>query len=203
MGDPAKGEAHRISKRKRERMADLRGADSSSTEKKSAEENMKLFGATRGEAESQDRCKTKKQKLDPMVFGLKGGVTFESSDECATSGDLETSDGFLKLPSDGNYLNSPDDFFYDETVDTTPRCRAHLLGQKCFKGEYCNKSHSYPKEDKILCKYYREKRCSRTASDCWFYHPKQLVTKPIPEEDRYLLVQPMGHLIRDLLSKKK
>ena len=54
MGDPAKGEAHRISERKRERMADSRGADSSSTEKKSAEENMKLFGATRGEAESQD-----------------------------------------------------------------------------------------------------------------------------------------------------
>ena len=74
MGDPAKGEAHRISKRKRERMADLRGADSSPTEKKSAEESMKLFGATRGEAESQDRSKTKKQKLDPMQFGLKGGV---------------------------------------------------------------------------------------------------------------------------------
>ena len=101
-----------------------------------------------------------------------------------------------------NHNNSPYDFFY-ETVDTTPRCRAHLLGQKCFKGDFCNKSHSYPKEDKILCKYYREKRCSRTASDCWFYHPKQSVTKPIPEEDRYLLVQPMGHLIRDLLSKKK
>ena len=125
MGDPAKGEAHRISKRKRERMADLRGADSSSTEKKSAEENMKLFGATRGEAESQDRCKTKKQKLDPMVFGLKGGVTFESSDECSTSGDLETSDGFLKLPSDGNYLIT------QKVLDQCPACYAALQLENC------------------------------------------------------------------------
>ena len=125
MGDPAKGEAHRISKRKRKRMADSRGADSSSTEKKSAEENMKLFGATRGEAESQDRCKTKKQKLDPMVFGLKGGVTFESSDECATSGDLETSDGFLKLPSDGNYLIT------QKVLDQCPACYAALQLENC------------------------------------------------------------------------
>ena len=103
---------------------------------------------------------------------------------------------------EGNPDTSPYDYFYS-TIDTTPRCRAHLLGQKCFKGEFCERTHSYPREDKILCKYYRENRCSRTASDCWFYHPRQPAIKPIPEKDRYLLVQPMGHLMRDLLSKRK
>ena len=79
--------------------------------------NSSSNGATRGETESQDRNETREQKLDPIQFGLKGGVTFESSDECSTSelssnNNLETSDGSLN--------SSPYDLFY-ETVDITPR----------------------------------------------------------------------------------
>ena len=47
--------------------------------------NFSSNGATRREMESQDRNETREQKLDPMQFGQKGGVTFESSNECSTS----------------------------------------------------------------------------------------------------------------------
>ena len=81
-----------------------------------------------------------------------------------------------------------------ECTDMIPRCRAYLDRNKCHKGDYCNKSHCYPREDKVLC------RGRRTLSDCWFYHPGEEVVT-LPDSERLPIVQTMGSLMAELRAK--
>ena len=90
----------------------------------------------------------------------------------------------------------------DETVDVDMylRCKVYMSSFKCHKGEFCNKIHRYPKEDGILCRNFKDNKCTRSASDCWFSHKGEKVKAPLPENDAPYLVQPMGHLVAHLRS---
>ena len=65
---------------------------------------------------------------------------------------------------------------WDETVDLdfSLRCKAYMRDRKCHKGGYCGKLHTFPWEDKIVCKYYKAGACERGAAECWFWHPFRL-----------------------------
>ena len=85
----------------------------------------------------------------------------------------------------------------DQTIDIdiNRRCTVYMSGLKCHKGDYCDKIHRYPREDKVLCKYINGKGCTRPAYDCWFWHPGDTV-KYVPDEDAPLLVQSMGDIMK-------
>ena len=68
------------------------------------------------------------------------------------------------------------DFHIDETVDMEKRCLTYMLGYKCHKGEFCDAVHRLPREDKVLCKFFKEGKCNR-GSQCWYFHPFQSIPK--------------------------
>ena len=87
-----------------------------------------------------------------------------------------------------------------ECTDMTARCRTYLNGYLCQNGDYCSKSHSYPRDDKVLCRDFKYGMCNRTASKCWYFHPGQVVNN-LPDNERLPIVQAMGSLIAELRSK--
>ena len=90
-----------------------------------------------------------------------------------------------------------------ETTDTLPRCVAYMSGYKCHKGEYCDRYHRFPREDKVVCKDFKEGGCQRPASECWYHHPREVVANWESESERHFLVQPMGDLIKYLRKEEK
>lgn len=62
------------------------------------------------------------------------------------------------------------------------RCRRYLFGQKCPRGDYCSYLHSFPKTDNVLCKEFLLGKCLRTAAQCWFKHPGEIITE---EDETY------------------
>ena len=84
---------------------------------------------------------------------------------------------------------------YDE--DFGERCKTYMKGLRCYKGEYCEKIHKFPREDHIVCQDISSGYCPRTASDCWFLHPEERINF-IPDENAPFSVQPMGELVRYL-----
>ena len=98
---------------------------------------------------------------------------------------------------------------YDDTIDTDlrKRCKTFLMGKsKCTNGEFCSKYHTYPKDDNIMCLFFKDGYCKRTEEEYWFKHkPWQSNTKRKQEEKPYD-IEPMGHLmkrLRDEAQKKK
>ncbi|CAL4236905.1 unnamed protein product, partial [Meganyctiphanes norvegica] len=94
----------------------------------------------------------------------------------------------------------------DETVDMdiALRCAVYMSGFKCHKGDYCDKLHRFPREDRVMCKYHIAEGCERTASDCWFWHPGEMFDKFVPDDDAPMIVQSMGDImsyIKNELSK--
>ena len=71
---------------------------------------------------------------------------------------------------------------YDDTIDvtTTRRCQVYMTGYRCHKGDYCDKLHRFPKEDGVVCKYFKGKGCTRDAKSCWFLHPGKKSRHPNP-----------------------
>ena len=89
-----------------------------------------------------------------------------------------------------------------ETTDMLSRCRVYMSGFKCQKGDYCDKLHRFPREDKVLCKDHKDGECQRDASDCWFYHPGTRVAKSESNTERPSLFQPTGHLMKILRDRE-
>merc|ERR1711970_1208785 len=81
----------------------------------------------------------------------------------------------------------------DETADMERRCKIYMKGYRCHKGDYCERLHRLPREDRVLCKYFKEGQCRREADNCWFFHPHIKVNKFKPDDDAPLLVQAVGH----------
>ena len=90
----------------------------------------------------------------------------------------------------------------DETVDIhfARRCKEYMYGFRCHRGDCCDKMHKFPREDKILCKYFKTGECSRGATECWFWHPGKTV-KYVTPNDAPLLVEPMGYTLKYLRNK--
>ena len=93
------------------------------------------------------------------------------------------------------------DFHVDETVDMEKRCLPYMTGWKCQKGRFCDAVHRYPREDKVHCKLFKEGKCSKSASRCWYFHPFQSIPKFEIEEDAPLLVPGVGHIMSYLRNK--
>ena len=91
-------------------------------------------------------------------------------------------------------------------VDLGKRCMIYMSGLKCHKGDYCEKLHRFPREDKIVCKHINGEGCSRPVSECWFWHPGNKV-KYVPDENAPVLVPSMGDTMKyirnNLLKKSK
>ena len=74
--------------------------------------------------------------------------------------------------------------------DPTPRCPIFLAGRRCLG---CQKKHSFPWQDGILCLGNNTRRCD-FGSRCWYLHKFPLPRNelpPPPSQDEYL-VEPLG-----------
>ena len=89
----------------------------------------------------------------------------------------------------------------DETIDMENRCIIYMKGYKCHKGDYCERLHWLPREDRVLCRFFKEGRCHREASHCWYFHPHKKVDKFKIEDDAPLLVPGVGHIMSYLRKK--
>ena len=99
---------------------------------------------------------------------------------------------------------------YDDTIDGIfeKRCMTFLMGMsKCSSGEYCNKYHIYPKEDGVMCQFFKDGHCHRSEETCWFLHrPGQSNKRVEPEVKEYNYnynVEPMGHLMKRLREEER
>ena len=93
------------------------------------------------------------------------------------------------------------DFQIDETIDMEKRCLTFMQGYRCHKGDFCDRVHRLPREDKFLCRLFKEGKCNREASHCWYSHPFKKVNKFETEEDAPLLVPGVGHIMSYLRNK--
>ena len=93
------------------------------------------------------------------------------------------------------------DFQIDETIDMEKRCLTFMQGYRCHKGDFCDRVHRLPREDKVLCRLFKEGKCNREASHCWYFHPFKKVNKFEIEEDAPLLVPGVGHIMSYLRNK--
>ena len=87
-----------------------------------------------------------------------------------------------------------------ETIDMENRCLIYMQGYRCHKGDYCDRIH-LTREDRVLCRLFKEGRCNREASHCWYFHPFKKVNKFEIEEDAPLLVPGVGHIMSYLRNK--
>ena len=96
------------------------------------------------------------------------------------------------------------DFHVDESFDRVKRCLPYMTGWKCQKDRFCEGVHRYPKEDKVHCKLFKEGKCHKSASRCWYFHPLFDIPKLEIEEnfqDFPLLVPGVGHILSFLRNK--
>ena len=74
---------------------------------------------------------------------------------------------------------------YDNTIDVDfgKRCKTFLMGMsKCSNGAYCSKYHIYPKEDGIMCQFFKNGHCHRSEETCWFKHRPGQSNKRLKQE---------------------
>ena len=92
----------------------------------------------------------------------------------------------------------------DHTVDVDKgqlfRCVAYMKGLKCHKGEWCELTHRFPREDQVVCKDFIENDCARP--DCWYWHPGNKVKKFVPDPNAPLLVQSVAEAMRYFRASK-
>ena len=90
-----------------------------------------------------------------------------------------------------------------EEIPLKAHCQSYLHGNKCHKGDWCNKMHQFPRVSGLKCEDFQRGECDRLAEDCWFYHDRVVVEETCEDEHRHTTVSSMGATIKHLRQKNK
>lgn len=93
---------------------------------------------------------------------------------------------------------------FDDSIDPHIflRCPVFMTGSTCHKGDYCERIHRLPKEDSVVCKYFKGDGCQRSASNCWFWHPGVKYDTFTPAVDAPRIVQSVGDLMKYIRNEQ-
>ena len=126
------------------------------------------------------------ESLHPSAFeGENAGEIYSSQQHCQINNNAEQDESDISKTKDNQEVR---------------RCTIYMSGLKCHKGDYCEKSHRFPREDKVLCEYFDGEGCDRPASECWYWHPGTSI-KYVPDDNAPLIVQSMGGIMKYLKEK--
>ena len=123
------------------------------------------------------------ESLHPSAFeGENAGEIYSSQQHCQINNNAEQDESDISKTKDNQEVR---------------RCTIYMSGLKCHKGDYCEKSHRFPREDKVLCEYFDGEGCDRPASECWYWHPGTSI-KYVPDDNAPVIVQSMGGIMKYL-----
>ena len=101
-------------------------------------------------------------------------------------------------------MDTDDEFDDTFDADLGKRCKTFLRGDfKCIYGECYSQYHTYPKDEGILCKFWKDGQCTRSKDECWFAHSRFQSQTKKKSQPRSYNVETMGELMKRLKNEEQ